>query len=1347
MSPRRCARWVWLSLAVAAAGCQFDARVPPTANVRCDADGVCPGGFTCLRAVGRCVAESELDREAPTLVSSEVSPPRARRGTTLRLTLRMSEPLLQPPVAALVAGGLTPLTLQRADGLDFDFTLAVPDSAVEGPASLTVDATDLSGNTATGVPAGVVTLDFTPPVLRAASSTPTQAPDGGPARVRPVDPLSVRVTASEPLQPGATLRASSSCPALPALTARGSSGASVDFGTEAPGASGCAYALALEGAVDLAGNPAEAAWPLPLRYVVDGEPPTLTALQTFREGDAGLLAATRFSRVAPFDAVLLRFDVDDPDATLSVRRDDATLPDCTERRCLPSDAGLTCTCSSPVVAADLEGSHALTVTAKDRAGNARSASAPVVFDFTAPRVVAEATTLALAPPAGCGLQAVSALAVGAQAQLAVATDEPATLALEVSPGPLDVRATAVAETAVTFTLAVDAGATPAQGAHTLLVSTTDAVGNRATQSLPVTLDVDTVAPAPPLTDEDGGAVHERAPWGTADGGARFSVVAGPSAAAGGVLVRVLSDDGAPVELARAVVASDDSFACALPPPDRRAVRVASVDRACNESPPVPVRTVVWHGSLSGKRPDSGVENPHDLVAAEEFEPAWPQLRGRPADAAPLGSVGGGTLEVAGARSWRKQTVTALSGGVLVYDAARAETLLVGAQGRVGAVETWTWDGARWRLRSELGPGATLGYAATYDSARQRVVLVTRSASATSEETWEWDGVAWALVATSGPAPRTFAAVAYDSARLRTVLFGGQGDVGVLFDDTWAWDGVAWQQLADAGPSPRTAHAMVDDPVRRRVVLFGGQSATVPSLRDTWELDDAGWTRLTTTGPANNGDPALYFDAARQRVTFFGSGGLWEWSGAAWTQRTTTGPPAYAAERALAYDSARQRLVAYGGYSYTTYRNLAETYELDGTTWARRSLPITGLVTPALTYDSANGRLVFHGGSNGVSPVGGTYAFTDGGWQLVSSSGPALADAKAVFDPSRGKVVLHGGTRLVAGNNERSVETWEWPVDGGAWERRATVGPHPDGSVAYDNTFGLAHDLLRRKTTFFTSRTQSSLWGDAYVTTWDWDGTSWTERSDSGVAPSFDYALGYDVGAGQLVAISDGRTYGWDGGGWLERAIPRLPGSFAPFGIAYDGDRGRVVTGDSYYGQWSFDGQRWGKDDVLGVPTPTSSPLVFDEGRHRMVLLGGWDNNSGAELDWSEYGLHPEVRPGLVASFDIGAAGAEVGSALRSVSVAWRGGGSGELAAATAPGARLWVHDGRRFVDLGGVAASRGQPAWVEWSSADAAAIARLLGVGRPTLRTALTTTGFNAPVTPAQVEADYVEVVLRYRRP
>jgi hypothetical protein len=118
-----------------------------------------------------------------------------------------------------------------------------------------------------------------------------------------------------------------------------------------------------------------------------------------------------------------------------------------------------------------------------------------------------------------------------------------------------------------------------------------------------------------------------------------------------------------------------------------------------------------------------------------------------------------------------------------------------------------------------------------------------------------------------------------------ILFGGEGSGGVV-GDVWVLTNAnglggtpTWIQLAPAGtpPQARVGHTTVYDPASNRLIIFAGES-NVALLNDAWVLTHANgvggvptWTQITTSGtmPAARADHSAVYDSAKNRMVVFG----------------------------------------------------------------------------------------------------------------------------------------------------------------------------------------------------------------------------------------------------------------------------------------------------------------------------------------------------------------------------------------------------------------------------------------------------------------------------------------------
>lgn len=312
----------------------------------------------------------------------------------------------------------------------------------------------------------------------------------------------------------------------------------------------------------------------------------------------------------------------------------------------------------------------------------------------------------------------------------------------------------------------------------------------------------------------------------------------------------------------------------------------------------------------------------------------------------------GTNTSAGARlkvlaNWVQQTPAAKPAGrrnaALAYDSARGVTVLFGGIAVSGnsSRETYEWNGNTWLLRSMSGPIARAGHGMAYDSDRKRMVLFGGSYNAASAyytlgDTWEYDGGKWILRATNGPSSRMFPAMAYDTATHKTVLYGGVWNGASWLYDTWEYDGNAgsWTQVSSGLPggtqlSQRVPQMTFDQNQQKRVLIdMYNQGIVFAELR-VFEWDGAQWVRrtpmpdpdrMTERVPTPASGFGLAYDSAQRMVIMnngLNVGGFypsttWGYDGTYWRLQSGDGPGPLS-DGALAYDSARNALVEFGGW--------------------------------------------------------------------------------------------------------------------------------------------------------------------------------------------------------------------------------------------------------------------------------------------------------------------------------------------------------------------------------------------------------------------------------------------------
>ncbi|MBI3447641.1 MAG: hypothetical protein HY049_01780 [Acidobacteria bacterium] len=566
---------------------------------------------------------------------------------------------------------------------------------------------------------------------------------------------------------------------------------------------------------------------------------------------------------------------------------------------------------------------------------------------------------------------------------------------------------------------------------------------------------------------------------------------------------------------------------------------------------------------------------------------------------------------------------------IAYDSARGRVVLFGGVGDSGLLsDTLEWDGTAWvNVTPAVSPPARYGHALAYDSSRGRVVLFGGNGlNGFLADTWEWDGTAWVNVTPAVSPPARFVhALTYDSARARIVLFGGRSAAAPYYlADTWEWDGTTWVNVTPAvSPPARSNHAMAYDSARGRVVLFGGSNGS--HLDDTWERVGTVWVRvMPAASPPARMTYAMAYESARGRVVLFGGYGngfladTWEWDGAAWVDVTPAVSPPARYGHAMAYDSARGRVILFGGLREVSPYYLADTWEWDGSAWVGVALAVSPPARSdhALAYDSARGRVVLFGGSQNYFSgpfLADTWEWDGTTWSDVTPavSPPARSRHAMVYDSARGRVVLFGGW---TGYSQFFADTWEW--DGSSWVKvTPSVSPPPREGHA------LAYDSVRGRVVLFGGYNGNQYLGD----TWEWDGTTWSNVSPAVSPPPRDsHAVAYDSARGRVVLFggypSGVDTWEWDGASWVNATPAVSPLRRYAHAMAYDSARGRVVlfggwtgSNDFFADTWEWDGTAWvNVTPALSPPARSDHALTYDVARSRVVLFGGWNGDPVAD---------------------------------------------------------------------------------------------------------------------------------------
>ncbi|MFN0133401.1 MAG: kelch repeat-containing protein [Phycisphaerales bacterium] len=317
----------------------------------------------------------------------------------------------------------------------------------------------------------------------------------------------------------------------------------------------------------------------------------------------------------------------------------------------------------------------------------------------------------------------------------------------------------------------------------------------------------------------------------------------------------------------------------------------------------------------------------------------------------------------------------------------------------------------------------------------------------------------------------------------------------------------WTPAVTSAVGEIQSGSMAYDSVAQRLVLV---DYTFQSNNNrTWVRSGNAWTLATAAGPTRRAATTVVFDSARNRLVLFGGysfptitnlGDTWEWDGANWIAAATTGPsPRRDAQ--MAYDSARSRVVLFGGNGALV---TAETWEWDGVSWSLRStMSPSPRYWAAMAYDPGVARTFLFGGSTGAGEL---WEWDGTVWTERSVAGPsARSQCQFVYDPGRARLVLFGGF----GGIFAVGETWEFDAAANVWTLRS------GGAAPGAATGAFAFDAARGRALLLPSSTSA----------WEWNGSGTTSSPAVSTHP---VGGQFNPGATIVLTVAGvwGPTYQW-----------------------------------------------------------------------------------------------------------------------------------------------------------------------------------------------------------------------------
>ncbi len=397
----------------------------------------------------------------------------------------------------------------------------------------------------------------------------------------------------------------------------------------------------------------------------------------------------------------------------------------------------------------------------------------------------------------------------------------------------------------------------------------------------------------------------------------------------------------------------------------------------------------------------------------------------------------------------------------------------------------------------------------------------------------------------------------------------------------------------ATPSARYNSKMVYDPVTTHSVLFGGTTAIDPSTKMPYEFSDT-----------------------------------WDWNGTIWTQLFPLHTPPARFGQAMVYDSARDRIVMFGGRSGNNKQDLNDTWVFKNGDWTQLDPPASppARVLADAAYDPIRDRVVLFGGQTITSdnktstPFYDTWEFDGTTWTQVLNDGPHADKPIMVWDAARANILMLGiDTNITSHqyNYDPAAKAWV--------EKTGTRLPGcvNQGALAYQSDSG---------TVFFSGGFCNGV--STIEDNEEWDGNQWNPKSVTvnagrvyGPAMTFDGVrqqtlMFGGVPAGGTIPRNDLWLFSGD---WLPNYDPNYtPGARELMVFHRDDASGAIWlfsgrdTSVLYADLWKYQYGKWQRI-VTNNPPPTNciAPAsAFDTDRHKLVVLCA--DNTLAEFDLSDW---------------------------------------------------------------------------------------------------------------------------------
>ena len=485
----------------------------------------------------------------------------------------------------------------------------------------------------------------------------------------------------------------------------------------------------------------------------------------------------------------------------------------------------------------------------------------------------------------------------------------------------------------------------------------------------------------------------------------------------------------------------------------------------------------------------------------------------------------------------------------------------------------------------VAPMRRQGSGMAYDSHADRVVLFGgyNEAGSFSDDTWTYDfnTNTWAnMEPAAGPLARRLPAMAYDSDSDRVILFGGYG-WGGNYDDTWAYDfnTNTWTSMNPTAKPTSTLQAMAYDSQSDRAILFGGASYVDPQ-NTTWAYDfnTNNWTNMQPVSqPLASYGHAMAYDSASDRVIVFGGvdrngsalNETWayDFNTNNWTNLNPVSKLPTRLYHAMAYDSQSDRVILVGGYTQSGQPDYdIWAYDFNANTWTSMD-PLDkprARVYHSMAYDFQSDRVILFGGSDFIqgAVLNDTWAYDleSNTWTYMATRPPGRFEHAMAYDSASDRVILFGG--IVLGSGLALNDTWAYDLESNTWTYMAANPPARYGHA-------MAYDSQSDRVILFGG-TSPAASGAYLADTWAYDfaNNTWTNMDPASKPPARSlHLMAYDSqsdrvilfgGAGIGVLLNDTWAYDFNTNNWTNMGPISKPAVQLYDAMAYDSQSDRMI---------------------------------------------------------------------------------------------------------------------------------------------------------------------------------------------